>query len=70
MSKGQEAFLYLSVRSRMSIPMIYDHTAKGEHGTPTREKIKKKIFNTEIIKGGLIILIIQSNTLENCISSS
>jgi hypothetical protein len=50
--------------------MIYNLTVGGEHDTPTREKIKEKIFNLARIKGGLIILIIQRNTLENCISSS
>jgi hypothetical protein len=77
MSKGQEAFMYLSLRSRMPTPTpIFPNVndvrsyCRGKHGTPTREKIKEKIFNSARIKGGLFILIIRSNTLENCISSS
>jgi hypothetical protein len=38
--------------------VIYDRTVGGEHGTPTLEKIKEKIFNSARITEGLIILII------------
>jgi hypothetical protein len=78
MSEGQEAFPYLSMRSRMPIPTpifpnlndLRSHCRGGGDGTPTRDKIKENIFNSAIITEGLTILIIQSNTLETCISSS